>query len=42
VSDLGRRARFYRLTAAGRRQLDAQTGDWERMAAAIDRVLRLA
>jgi transcriptional regulator len=42
VSELGRRARFYRLTAAGRRQLDAQTGDWERMAAAIERVLRLA
>ena len=42
VSELGRRARFYRLTAAGRRQLDAQTGDWERMAAALERVLRLA
>lgn len=42
VSDLGRRARFYRLTAAGRKQLQAETGDWERLSAAINRVLRMA
>jgi PadR family transcriptional regulator PadR len=42
VSELGRRARFYRLTAAGRKQLDAEAADWERLSAAIDRVLRMA
>jgi PadR family transcriptional regulator PadR len=42
VSELGRRARFYRLTAAGRKQLDAQSEDWERLSLAIGRVLRLA
>lgn len=42
VSDLGRRARFYRLTAAGRKQLQAETGDWERLSSAINRVLRMA
>ena len=36
----GRRARFYSLTRAGRRQLDAETADWERRVAAIGRVLR--
>jgi len=42
VSELGRRARFYRLTATGRRQLGAETADWERLTAAISRVLKLA
>lgn len=42
VSELGRRARFYRLTAAGRKQLDAETEAWGRMAGAIGRVLELA
>jgi transcriptional regulator len=36
----GRRARFYSLTRAGRRQLDAETEEWERRVAAIGRVLR--
>ena len=39
VSELGRRAKFYRLTPKGRRQLAAQTADWARFAAAISRVL---
>ncbi len=39
VSELGRRAKFYRLTAKGRRQLTAQTAEWARFAAAISRVL---
>jgi transcriptional regulator len=39
VSELGRRAKFYRLTARGRRQLTAQTAEWARFAAAITRVL---
>jgi PadR family transcriptional regulator, regulatory protein PadR len=40
MSENNRRARFYRLTAAGRRQLEAETGSWESMALAIGRVLR--
>jgi transcriptional regulator len=39
VSELGRRAKFYRLTPRGRRQLTAQTTEWTRFAAAISRVL---
>ena len=39
VSELGRRAKFYRLTPKGRRQLTAQTAEWTRFAAAISRVL---
>lgn len=39
VSELGRRAKFYRLTPRGRRQLSAQTTEWSRFAAAISRVL---
>lgn len=35
-----RRARFYRLTRAGRKQLEAQTTDWARRVAAIARLLR--
>jgi PadR family transcriptional regulator PadR len=42
VSELGRRARFYRLTAAGRRQLDVETADWEKLSTAIGRVLNMA
>jgi transcriptional regulator len=42
VSELGRRARFYRLTAAGRKQLEAESRDWQRMTAAINRVLGMA
>src|SRR5882724_12263927 len=39
VSELGRRARFYKLTAAGRKQLQQETDDWARLSAAIGRVL---
>ncbi|HUB77586.1 MAG TPA: PadR family transcriptional regulator [Bryobacteraceae bacterium] len=42
VSELGRRARFYKLTAAGRKQLEAETSAWTRMAGAIGRVLEMA
>jgi transcriptional regulator len=42
VSELGRRARFYRLTAAGRKQLETEFKDWQRMTAAINRVLGMA
>jgi transcriptional regulator len=42
VSELGRRARFYKLTPAGRKQLEVETGDWARLAGAIGRVLEEA
>ena len=35
VSENNRRAKFYRLTAAGRRQLDAETTEWKRIAVAM-------
>jgi PadR family transcriptional regulator len=35
VSDNNRRAKFYRLTAAGRKQLRDETASWQRFAAAI-------
>jgi PadR family transcriptional regulator PadR len=37
ASDNNRKARFYRLTRAGRRQLQAETRDWEETAAIIAR-----
>ena len=42
TSENNRRAKYYRLTAGGRRQLAAETTKWERLAAAIGRVLRPA
>ena len=42
VSELGRRAKSYRLTASGRRQLAVETREWDRMSAAIGRVMKLA
>jgi PadR family transcriptional regulator PadR len=42
VSETNRRARFYRLTAAGRRRLQQERADWERLSAAISLVLRTA
>jgi len=37
ASENNRRARFYRLTSAGRRQLQAETRDWKQAAAIIAR-----
>ncbi len=42
ISELGRRARFYRLTAAGRKQLEVESDDWARMSVAIGRILERA
>jgi PadR family transcriptional regulator, regulatory protein PadR len=42
ISELGRRARFYQLTAAGRKQLEIETKDWEKLIAAVARVLKEA
>jgi PadR family transcriptional regulator, regulatory protein PadR len=41
-SDNNRRAKFYRLTRAGRRQLAEETATWERLAGAVARVLQHA
>ena len=41
VSDTGRRARFYALSRAGRRALDREMADWERLSGAISRVVKL-
>jgi PadR family transcriptional regulator PadR len=42
ITDLNRRARFYRLTAAGRKQLQASREYWTRFAAAVGKVLETA
>src|SRR5690349_281471 len=39
ASSNNRKARFYALTPAGRKQLTAETKQWERLAAAVGRVL---
>jgi len=39
VSDNGRRAKYYRLSAAGRRRLDEQAASWSEFAAMIARAL---
>ena len=41
-SENNRRARFYRLTAAGRKQLEDETASWEQFVLAVNRVLRTA
>lgn len=40
LSETKRLAKFYRLTAAGRKQLAIETGKWEKLAGAIERILR--
>ena len=39
-SENSRRARYYSLTRAGRKQLEVETSDWERRTAAIARLLK--
>lgn len=39
TSELGRKAKFYRLTPRGRRQLAAETEQWARFAAGVSKVL---
>jgi PadR family transcriptional regulator PadR len=38
-TESGRRAKFYSLTRAGRKQLDVDTADWKRRTAAVARLL---
>ena len=40
TSENNRRAKFYNLTAKGRRQLAVETGKWDKLAGAIARILR--
>src|SRR5437762_3212877 len=42
VSELGRRARFYSLTASGQKQLEIEAENWGKLSEAIARVLRMA
>jgi transcriptional regulator len=42
TSENNRRAKFYRLTGKGRRQLEVETGKWDKLAGAIARILRPA
>jgi PadR family transcriptional regulator, regulatory protein PadR len=42
VSDNNRRAKYYRLTALGRKQLVEETAHWARMSSAIARILEPA
>ena len=39
-TDNARRAKFYTLTRAGRKQLEVETNDWARRASAIARLLK--
>ena len=40
ASENNRRAKFYKLTAAGRRQLEAERQTWERFTGAVEAILR--
>ena len=42
TSDNNRKARFYSITKAGRRQLNTEARNWERISNVIGRVLRIA
>ena len=42
ISENNRRAKYYRLTAAGRKHLTAEAQHWDRLSAAITRVMRTA
>ena len=42
VSELGRRARYYKLTTAGKKQLERERETWEQFSADVGRVMRIA
>ena len=42
ASETGREARFYSLTAAGRKQLEKELAQWERLSSAVGLVIRTA
>jgi PadR family transcriptional regulator, regulatory protein PadR len=39
-SDNNRQAKYYKLTRAGRKQLEEETANWQRLSAAIEQVLQ--
>jgi transcriptional regulator len=39
ISELGRKAKFYRITAKGRRQLASETQEWAKFASAVSKIL---
>ena len=41
TSELGRRAKFYQLTRPGRKQLERESANWERLSTAISAVVKL-
>lgn len=41
TSELGRRARFYSLTTVGRRHMEKEAANWDRLSSAISHVVRL-
>lgn len=41
TSDLGRRAKFYELTRPGRRELERESANWERLSSAISAVVKM-
>src|SRR2546425_10909182 len=42
TSDNNRRAKYYKLTATGRRELESETAYWSRVASAVTRVMQTA
>ena len=42
VSEKGRRAKYYKLTAAGRKALKAETAEWDRLSAAVSLIVKPA
>ena len=42
ISENSRRAKYYELTRAGRKQLDSETGAWRKLSAAVSQVLDMA
>jgi transcriptional regulator len=42
TSENGRKAKFYRLTRAGQKRLERETETWERLSAAVARILQTA
>lgn len=42
ASENNRRAKYYRLTKVGQKQLDQETENWNRLAAAVARILQTA
>jgi PadR family transcriptional regulator PadR len=42
LSENNRRAKFYKLTRAGRKQLDSESANWERVSQAVTKILQTA